>query len=136
MKWDRAVSNYKKHCIVVSHTHLISDNFLSLQTPFAIALMAMAGEGSYEVGETGGCKLTAYDRPPNTVMNTRMGGCPRSSIQPPDSVTDCSIMLSGSRSLSPRFPPPPGSFLFPVFPFSLEKTLCIISHIKLLLVQR
>ena len=73
MKWDRAVSNYKKHCIVVSHTHLISDNFLSLQTPFAIALMAMAGEGSYEVGVRGGCKLTAYHRPPNTVMNTRNG---------------------------------------------------------------
>ena len=49
MKWDRAVSNYKKHCIVVSNTHLISTTF-SLQTPFAIALMAMAGEGSYEVG--------------------------------------------------------------------------------------
>ena len=55
MKWDRAVSNYKKHCIVVSNTHLISTTF-SLQTPFAIALMAMAmaGEGSYEVGGRGG----------------------------------------------------------------------------------
>ena len=29
-----------------------------------------------------------------------MGGCPRSSIQPPD----CSIRLSGSCSLSLRFP--------------------------------
>ena len=67
------MSNYKEHCIVVSHTHLISNDFLSLQTPFAIALMAMAGEGSYEVGGRGGCKLTADDRPPNTVRGPRNG---------------------------------------------------------------
>ena len=52
MKGDRAVSNYKKHCIVVSNTHLILTTF-SLQTPFAITLMEMAGEGSYEIGERG-----------------------------------------------------------------------------------
>ena len=83
MKWDRAVSNYKNHCIVVSHTHSISDNFLSLQTLFSIALMAMTGEGSYEVGGRRGCKFhkmpfgrpetTVYDRPPNTVRSLRNG---------------------------------------------------------------
>ena len=51
MKWDRAVSNYKKRCIVVSHTHFISDDFLSLQTPFAIALMAMADEALMKLEE-------------------------------------------------------------------------------------
>ena len=51
MKWDRAVSYYKKHCILVSHTHFISDDFLSLQTPFAIALMAMADEALMKLEE-------------------------------------------------------------------------------------
>ena len=51
MKWDRAVSYYKKHCILVSHTHFISDDFLSLQTPFAIALMVMADEALMKLEE-------------------------------------------------------------------------------------
>ena len=78
----------------------------------------------------------AYDRPPKTVRSPRNGWLSK-VVYPASRLSNRLFNYAFGKPLpKPALPPPLGSFLFPLFLFCLEKTLCIISHIKLLLVQR
>ena len=99
------MSNYKY--ISLSNTHLISNNFLSLQTPFAIALTAMAGEGSYEVGGRGGRIprkgwLSKVVRLFNYAFRKPL---PKPALPPP-------VGISENGFMTPRLRGPNPSFLF------------------------
>ena len=111
--------------VTVTHLHLISNNFLPLQTPFSIALMATVSEGSYEVGERGGggkfqkrpfgrSETTVYNRPSNAVRSPRNGWLSK-VVYPASRLRNRLFNYAFEKPLpKPVLPPLPGSFLFPL----------------------